>query len=244
MTECEFDRGSQKPRYDELFRDIEKQFELSQIASDRWYLTVLSALTTTPDPQIADQLYLYLTSQPAYSTPAARRTLIQRMREALFKNIALVGLPKPTEALISISRVEPEDEIEESFTREKWQRDEANRVRGFEWLRTIYAHNIMALFDLFKRHRDWGFWVGEIAYGLHLSDRQVLDDVETELVVLPAVMGQNLPRMTYWHIRGIRRLGVLKEDVKMVCDCVHKISRFCGVELDRIPEVDVVDSEF
>lgn len=37
----------------------------------------------------------------------------------------------------------------------------------------------------------------KIAYALHLSDRQVLDDVDTEMVVLPAVMGQNLPRETY-----------------------------------------------
>ena len=112
-----------------------------------------------------------------------------------------------------------------------------------DWLHTIYAQNTSALFDLFKRHRDRGFWVGEIAYGLHLSDRQVLDDVDTQMAVLPAVMGQNLPRETYWHIQGTRRVGVSKEDVQMVCDCVRKMSRFCGVELDQIPSVGVVDSD-
>jgi len=144
------------------------------------------------------------------------------MRETLFKEIALVGLPQPTEALISISQVEPETEEEQSFTRDGWQCDEANHARGMNWLDTIYAQNTTALFDLFKRHRDWGFWVVEIAYALHLSDRQFLDDVDTEMVVLPAVMGQNLPRETYWHIRGTRRVGVSKEDVQMVCDCVRK----------------------
>ncbi|KAJ5722495.1 hypothetical protein N7488_000530 [Penicillium malachiteum] len=243
MSECEFDRGSDGQGCKELFRDIETQFQLSNIANDKWYLTALSALATSPNPHLADQLYLYLIGQPAYSTPAARQTLIQRMRETLFKAIALVGLPKPTESLIAISRVEPVDEIDHSFTREGWQCDDSNRTRGMNWLHTIYAQNITSLFDLFKRHRDWGFWVGEIAYGLHLSDRQVLDDVDTELVVLPAVMGQNLPRMTYWHIRGTRRLAVSKEDVKMVCDCVHKVARFSGVELDRVPSVDKVEAD-
>lgn len=40
----------------------------------------------------------------------------------------------------------------------------------------------IALFDLFKSHRYWGYRVGEIAYGLHLSVRQVLDDADTEMV--------------------------------------------------------------
>ncbi|KAJ5925720.1 hypothetical protein N7454_008359 [Penicillium verhagenii] len=243
MTECEVDRGVIQPRCDELFRSIEADFQASQIPTDKWYLTALSALTTTSKPHLADQLYLYLIGQEKYSTVDARRVLIQRIRETLFKAIVLVGLPRPTEALISISRVEPEGEEEQSFSRDGWQCDESNRTRGMNWLLKIYAENITALFSLFKRHRDWGFWVGEIAYGLHLSDRQVLDDVDTELVVLPAVMGQNLPRETYWHIRGVRRVGVAKEDVQMVCDCVRKVSGFCGVELDQIPSVDVVDAE-
>lgn len=243
MTECEIDRALVQPRCDELFQKIEAKFAASHIPNDKWYLTALSTLATGPDPHLADQLYLYLTSQSAYSTADARRKLIRRLREALFKDIALIGLPKPTEALIAISRVEPEDEIEQSFTRQGWQCDESNHDRAMSWLRRIYANNLEALFDLFKRHRDWGFWVAEIAYGLHLSDRQVLDDVDTELVVLPAVMAQNLPRETYWHIRGTRRLGVFKEDVQMVCECVRDVARFCGVELDRIPSVDVVDSE-
>ncbi|KAJ5092901.1 hypothetical protein N7456_008762 [Penicillium angulare] len=243
MTECEIDPATH-PKCDDLFRDIEAQFEASQIPSDKWYLTTLSALTTTPDPHLADQLYVHLTSTPAHSTAKARLIIIQRMRETLFKNIALLGLPKPAEALISISRVEPkEDTIDQSFTRKGWQRDDDNRMRGIEWLNKIYAHNTEDLFNLFQRHRDWQFWIGEIAYGLHLSDRQVLDDIDTELVVLPAVMGQNLPRETYWHIRGLRRLGVSKEDVQMVCDCVHKVSLFCGVKLDRVPSVERVDAD-
>lgn len=243
MTESEVYRAFVQPGCDELFQKIESRFAASNISNDKWYLTALSSIATGPDPHLADQLYLYIISQPAYSTADSRRTLIRRLREALFKDIALIGLPKPTEALIAISRVEPNDEVDQSFTREDWQCDKANHDRAMGWLRRIYAQNTEALFDLFKRHRDWGFWVAEIAYGLHLSDRQVLDDIDTEIVALPAVMAQNLPRETYWHLRGMRRLGVLKEDVQMVCDCVRDVARFCGIELDRIPPVDRVDWE-
>lgn len=101
-----------QPRYDELFREIEARFKSSGISPDKWYLTTLSSITTTSEPHLADQLYLYLISQPTYSSADAHKALIRRMRETLFKNIALVGLPKPTEALIAISRVEAEDGLD------------------------------------------------------------------------------------------------------------------------------------
>ena len=133
--------------------------------------------------------------------------------------------------------------MDDPFSREGWQCDGANYERGKTWIQTLYAHSATALFRLFKSHRDFGFWVSNIAYGLHLSDRQILDDVDTEMVVLPAVIGQNLPRETYWHIRGTRRLGISREDVEMVCKCVHQVAQFCGVELDRVPTVDAVEKD-
>lgn len=78
---------------------------------------------------------------------------------------------------------------------------------------------------------------------MHLSDRQILDGLDTEIVVLGVIMCQNLPRESHWHIRGLRRLGLPKEDVQMVCDCVREVARFCGLELDRIPPVESVESE-
>ncbi|KAJ6096287.1 hypothetical protein N7486_007033, partial [Penicillium sp. IBT 16267x] len=173
---------------------------------------------TTSKPYLADQLYLYLTSKDAYSTADARRTLLQRIGKHFSKKLCF--------------RVEPEGEEESCLSRAADGNAMKPIVLG-EWTSyTLFMLKIPQLHDLFKRHRDWGFWVGEIAYGLHLSDRQVLDDVDTQMVVLPAVMGQNLPGETYWHIRGTRRVGVSKEDVQMGCDRERKVSRFCGVELD------------
>lgn len=117
------DRALINLRCDELFRHIEARFASSYIASDEWYLTALISLTATPEPHLADQLYLYLISQPQYAAPSTRRALIRRIRETLFKDIALLAPPKPTEALISISRVEPEGDIDGSFLREAWQCD-------------------------------------------------------------------------------------------------------------------------
>ena len=65
-------------------------------------------------------------------------------------------------------------------------------------------------------------WISaNITYGLYLSDRQVLDDIDTEMVVLSGIMIQNLKRETGWHLRGTRRVGVSFDDVETVQQCVQ-----------------------
>ncbi|KAF7529013.1 hypothetical protein PCG10_008774 [Penicillium crustosum] len=243
MSISDVDKPTIEPRWSELFATIEAKFEASNIANEKWYLATLSAISTTPESHVGGQLYLYLISQQLYSTTSERWKLIRRMREALFKDIALLGLPKPTEALLSITKVMSEEDGECSFTREGWQCDDANHARGMDWLKSIYARNTSTLFGLFKKHPDFGFWLADITYGLLLSDRQVLDDVDTEMVVLPAVMGQDMPRMIYWHIRGTRRLGISKKDVQMVMECVRLVVEACGVTLKQVPSVDDVDED-
>ncbi len=83
----------------------------------------------------------------------------------------------------------------------------------------------------------------EITYGLFLSDRQVLDDLDTQMVVLPAIMSQNLPNETHWHIRGTRRLGVPIEDVRIVTECVKTVAEFYGIKLDKVPSVEEVEKD-
>ena len=71
-------------------------------------------------------------------------------------------------------------------------------------------------------------WISaNITYGLYLSDRQNLDDIDTEMVVLSGIMIQNLRRETGWHLRGTRRVGVSHGDVEIVQQCVC-IPRPCG----------------
>lgn len=112
MSISDVDKPTIEPRWSELFATIEAKFEASNIANEKWYLATLSAISTTPESHVGGQLYLYLISQQLYSTTSERWKLIRRMREALFKDIALLGLPKPTEALLSITKVMSEEDGE------------------------------------------------------------------------------------------------------------------------------------
>jgi hypothetical protein len=84
-------------------------------------------------------------------------------------------------------------------------------------------------------HLQVSDWVSKnITYGLYLSDHSILDDVDTELVVLSGIMIQNLPRETAWHLRGTRRIGVSREDVETIQQCVssHSLGPF-GARLTK-----------
>lgn len=70
-----------------------------------------------------------------------------------------------------------------------------------------------------------GFISYEITYGLFLSDHSILDDVETELVVLSAITMQNQPLQTAWHLRGMRRIGMSQETIEGVQRCVGAFLR-------------------
>ena len=79
-------------------------------------------------------------------------------------------------------------------------------------------------------------WISaNITYGLYLSDRQILDDIDTEMVVLSGIMIQNLKRETGWHLRGTRRVGVSHDDVEIVQQCV----RFSTLKKQKVSLADM-----
>jgi hypothetical protein len=203
----------------------------------------LVCITAGPDQQVAAQLYKYLISLPEFQTSASRQALIRRLREALVKLVSILGVCKPLEAVFNIAPLEREEDKDYSATRATWQADEANKERGKQWFQKVYTTNASDTATLFAAHKDLAWVSQNITYGLYLSDRQVLDDVETQLVVLPGIMAQNLPLETTWHIRGTRRIGVSMADTKVVWNVVKDVAAHFGVSLDKVPTVEEVEPQ-
>ncbi|KAH7268858.1 hypothetical protein FSOLCH5_007816 [Fusarium solani] len=231
------------PELSELFSKIENNFKTTNLGEHRWYLLVIACLSASPDPEASAALYLYLTRQEAYQTSESRQALVRRLREALVKTICLVGVCKPIEAILAIAKVEKPEDRDFSRTRQDWQADDANHERAVNWFKQLYTRNATDTLGLFDAHKDFSWISTEITYGLYLSDRQVLDDTDTQMVVLPAIMSQNLRLETHWHIRGTRRIGVSKEDTQVICDSVRAVSEFFGIKLNRVPTVDEVEPD-
>ena len=79
----------------------------------------------------------------------------------------------------------------------------------------------------------------EINYGLFLSDHQILDLAESELVILPAIMCQNLKGPTLWHLRACVRAGISAEDVELVQQTIEMLAEWAGkrLEVGRVKDV-------
>jgi hypothetical protein len=227
---------------DELFQTIETTFGETKLG-DRWYLLTLAALVGGTEPELADQLYLYIINKPEHQDSSSRQALVRRLREALMKLTSIIGVCKPIEAILAISKVERPEDRDYSFSRQNWQCDKTNHEKGMEWMRKIYTHNVEPTLDLFNAHRDFRWLSTDITYGLYLSDRQNLDDWDTELLVLVGIMIQNLRLETHWHIRGTRRIGVEKKEVEVIVGCVRKLADFMGLKLDRVPTVEEVEDD-
>ncbi|UZP38798.1 hypothetical protein NXS19_006614 [Fusarium pseudograminearum] len=205
------------PELSQLFQKVENGFKGTQLGNQRWYLLVIACLSTSPDPEAAAALI----AQKRYP-----RRRLQTSRSHL-----------------AISKVEKPEDRDYSTTREGFQINDASHERGKDWFKKVYTRNAGDTIGMFDAHKDFAWTSMEITYGLFLSDRQVLDDVDTQLVVLPAIMSQNLPLETHWHIRGTRRIGVSKDDVQVIWDSVRDVAKFFGVELNKVPTVDAVEPD-
>ena len=82
---------------------------------------------------------------------------------------------------------------------------------------------------------DWviiiAFISNEISYGLFLSDHQILDLLESELVILPAILCQDLALPAMWHLRGCVRAGISPDDTELIQQASEMVAAFAGKTL-------------
>ncbi|KAF2838384.1 hypothetical protein M501DRAFT_1005255 [Patellaria atrata CBS 101060] len=227
----------------DLFKSVEQKFPSKTLGDDKWYIVTLVALVGGGQPEFATTLYSYLIRRPEFATAESRQALMRRLREAMVKSVSIVGVCKPLEAMFAIEKITRPEDRDYSFSREGWQCDEANRERGRRWQDRIYLHNQGAIDNTLSSQKDFDWLSKNITYGLYLSDHSILNDFETELVVLTGIMIQNLPNETHWHLRGARRIGISKDDVETVHQCIELVANFVGVSLHKVPRVADIEHE-
>jgi hypothetical protein len=184
------------------------------------------------------------------------------MREAMIKCIILNGIPIVMDAFVSLAKQEKPEDQDHSFTRKDWKADEANHKRGLSVLEMLYRDDNDKIWESFGSHKDireclailrclsLGLthqvaWLStNISYGLFLADHNILDIVESELVILPAIMCQGLAPSTKWHLRGCLRVGCTRDEVESIQQAIEHIAGTCGKQLRGLPRVgDITDDE-
>nr|ODN85905.1 hypothetical protein L203_04404 [Cryptococcus depauperatus CBS 7841] len=123
-----------------------------------------------------------------------------------------------------------------------WTPDKGNHARAVRHLNAIYRGAQDTNHAACGAHADVEWISTDISYGLFLSDHSVLDITESQLVILPAIMCQDLKGPTDWHLRGCLRLGLTREEVDAVQRVVERIVTHGGGKLSQIGSVwDIQD---
>ncbi|KAI0867482.1 hypothetical protein GGS24DRAFT_495295 [Hypoxylon argillaceum] len=224
-----------------LFEDAEANFP-SRFRGDGWYLTMIASLIGTGQQKLAGRLYEHLVAQSQYQTSAQRQALIRRMREAMVKCIILNGIPAVIEAALSISEVEKPEDQDHSCSREDWQIGPANTERAANTLKVLYHSEKGGVTQTLTAHQDIQWISRNVSYGLFLSDHRILNMQETELVVLAAIMTQNLRGPTYWHLRACLRVGMEPPEVEAIHRVIESVAAYGGKILDVQRVHDVTDA--
>ncbi|KAK4209355.1 hypothetical protein QBC37DRAFT_54488 [Rhypophila decipiens] len=223
----------------DLFNKVEAEFP-PRFREHGWYLTVLASFVGTGQQQLAGRLHQHLISQPQYETSEARQALVRRMREALVKCIIINGIPVVIEAITSISDVERDEDWDYSCSRADWNVGPESSERAAKVLKVLYKSEEGGHVKNLQSHLDIPWISVNVSYGLFLSNHRILNMQETELVVLPAIMTQNLRGPTYWYLRACLRVGIEPDEVEAIHQAIEAVAEYGGSTLDvqRVKDVD------
>ncbi|KAJ0345475.1 hypothetical protein COL154_012020 [Colletotrichum chrysophilum] len=202
----------------------------------------IASLIGSGQQKVAGSLYTHLIAQSQYQTPAERQTLVRRLREAMVKCIIINGIPVVIEAVTSVSDVERPEDRDLSCSREDWQIGSETSERAAAVLKVLYKSEKGGHVKTLQAHKDIPWISVNVSYGLFLSDHRILSMQETELVVLPAIMTQNLQGPTYWHLRACLRVGMEPDEVEAVHKVIELVAAYGGKTLDVQRVKDVTDA--
>ncbi|KAJ9616663.1 hypothetical protein H2200_000382 [Cladophialophora chaetospira] len=199
-----------------------------QVGEEAWYLVIAAALVGAPTPTLLASFYTHLTKIDAgFSSPERASYLSLRFRDVVLKAIPLIGMPRVLCVLSPLAKAEEQLQMraKTSVLTEKWRPKNINvqeiHDRGAATASTIYGPTLLPqIFDSWGSHKeDMKFNELFVAYGLYLSDFEVMTPLETEAVVYSTISCLGLRGPGLWHLRGIGRLlGARDQGVRKVED--------------------------
>jgi hypothetical protein len=117
------------------------------------------------------------------------------------------------------------------------------QTRGQRTINSIYGPLLPEIFKGFGSHKEDMVHM-EIAhvYGIYLSDHSVLNALESEVVVLSAILCTGLRSPGLWHLRGLGRLlgargedatNEVKDVLRGVKMAIMSVVEWCGSGMEQ-----------
>lgn len=178
-------------------------------------------------------LYAYLT-KTQYPSPEQKSHLSDRLKDAIFKLMQIVGNPRTLQAITNLATAERIAQTPPStFHWRDLQFTPEIRDRGIGLLRRMYGgitpQDMASVHTNLGQHfEDFDWLATNLAYGMFLSDNRMLGPVETELVILSGMMCEGVRNAQVMHLKGIMGLGVKREVVGKVLGILRVVAENLG----------------
>ncbi|KAG8156827.1 hypothetical protein KVR01_013240 [Diaporthe batatas] len=209
----------------------------------RWYYCVIVNLAALNFPEVVPSVYERF-SKRVMSTldHDAQFKTAQKLREALIKSCGIMGAAKTGTALRLLGTHIPKDLRDPVAHRAKEDQASASE-RGHAFHKRIYGRNPEFDYNASgDASPDYAFVVRDLLYGRVFSFDGILNDLETEYVVISALIGIDCQNQLRHHMKGALYNGATREDLQELYDVLLDLAERLGVkfrsEKREIPRID------
>lgn len=200
--------------------------------STNWHFLSAATLIVLNRPKEIPVLYSHVMEQ---SPKEQHAQLTAQFREGIFKTAALIGLPRVINGLTELKQATPSELRATELLREdkrdysKEGEDLFARVYG-KITRRVHGNLKAAYPDL-----DW--FVQNFEYGPLLAHTSILDPKETSLVIIAALIPQDVIPQLKGHLKGAINNGATKEEVKELREMVIDLCSWYGITLKEVSKL-------
>ncbi|EXJ87193.1 hypothetical protein A1O3_04152 [Capronia epimyces CBS 606.96] len=217
------------------------------LPSGAWYILVAATLITADGGAHLGELYQFvLNDLGAESTLESRQNVSRRLRAVVIKAWTLVGMPRASDGLFSLLKVEDPKDAAQDWDRSEYAREPEKAIqRTQDWWKQVFGQEVIAgIYKSYESNPDFSWTVDFAVYGLYLADLSVLGPIENELVILASVMGQGAINTTRFHLGGTRRIGVGAQDAIAVQGVIELVANHLGKDSSSWPRFQEVEHQF
>lgn len=202
------------------------------LLSTNWHFLSAATLNVLNKPKDIPLLYAYAIEQ----TPKEQHAqLTAQFREGIFKTAALIGLPRVINGLTELKQVTPSELRATELLRED-KRDYSRE--GEELFAQVYGKITRRVHGNLKAaYPDLDWFVQNFEYGPLLAHTSVLGPKETSLVIIAALIPQDVIPQLKGHLKGALNNGATVAEVNELRDMVIQLCSWYGVTLREVSKL-------
>lgn len=194
---------------------------------DTWYFISAAVLTVNNKPHAIPHLYKYTTTCYPLSQ---HMEITNKFRESIFKTAALAGLPKVINSLTELKNATPLELRAHDQLRPDKTDFKSEGENMFDHVYGKVSERVQT--NMKAAYPDLWWFVLNFQYGPLLSNTEILSAKETSLVILSALVPQNVDPQLKGHLKGAVNSGATIEEVNAARHLAIELSEWCGMELN------------